>query len=253
MDDTLDVRRKTLLSPTARNARRTERQRQVLRFLREEIWSSTELLGQVMGIGTPQGVHKALLALEKDGLLSRMPVTICGRRALSVWGITPHGQALAFDVEAGELPISAYFEPSRVALVTMDHHLDTQRLRLQAERARWLDWVPGARLGRSTPKSKRPDAIAKNPSGLTVALEIERTIKTNKRYEAILSHYLQSVKHGDYSYVQYLSPTKDFSVRLSYVIRNIKAVPVRGARVSLKDEHYRVFRFNAYSEWPHDC
>jgi len=248
--DMVDERKKTLLSPIQRHARRAERQQQVLRFLREEIWSSTELLGQVMGIKSPQGVHKALVSMEKDGLLSRMPVTICGRRALSVWGITPHGQALAFDIDAGETPISMYFEPSRVALVTMDHHLDVQRIRLQAERAGWTDWMPGSRLGRSTPKSKRPDAIVRDPSNVVVAIEIERTIKTNKRYEAILSHYLQKVKSGDYGYVQYLSPTIDFSTRLSHVIRNIKAVPVRGARVPLREEHYQAFRFNAYEGWP---
>lgn len=246
--DSIAMRKQTLLTPVERRQRRAERQHQVLRFLREEIWSSTEILGLVMGIKTPQGVHKALISIEKEGLISRMPVSICGRRALSVWGITPHGQALAFDVEK-EDPISAYFEPSRLSLSGMDHHLDVQRIRLQASRAGWRDWTPGSRLGRSTPKSKRPDAIARNPAGILVAFEIERTIKTNKRYEAILSHYLQKIKSGDYAYVQYLSPSADFAYRLERVIRNIKAVPVQGMRVPLKDEHYESFRFNAYSDW----
>jgi len=246
--DAVAARKQTLLSSSERRQRRAERQHQVLRFLREEIWSSTELLGVVMGIKTPQGIHKALLSIEKEGLISRMPVTICGRRALSVWGITPHGQALAFDVDS-EDPISAYFEPSRLSLSGMDHHLDIQRIRLSASGAGWRDWMPGSRLGRSSPKSKRPDAIAQNPSGVVVAFEVERTIKTNKRYEAILSHYLQKIKAGDYGYVQYVSPTADFALRLERVIRNIKAVPVRGMRVPLKDEHYRSFRFNAYDDW----
>jgi len=46
-----------------------------------------------------------------------------------------------------------------------------------------------------------------------------------------------------------LSPSADFAYRLERVIRNIKAVPVQGMRVSLKDEHYESFRFNAYSDW----
>ncbi len=246
--DTLTTRKQTLLTAGERRLRRAERQHQVLRFLREEIWSSTELLGKVMSIKTPQGVHKALVSIEKEGLISRMPVSICGRHALSIWGITPQGQALAFDLES-EDPISAYFEPSRLSLSGMDHHLDVQRTRLQAFYAGWGDWLPGSRLGRSTPKSKRPDAIARDPSGVMVAFEIERTIKTNKRYEAILSHYLQKIKSGDYGYVQYLSPTADFSRRLERVIRNIKAVPVQGMRVSLKEEHYQSFRFNAYDDW----
>lgn len=246
--ETQATRQDTLLIGHKRLERRVERQQQVLRFLRGEIWSSTELLGQVMQIKTAQGSHKALLSMAHEKLICRHQVGVFGRKALSIWGITPHGQAMAFDLESEE-PLSAYFEPSRISLSSMEHHLDVQRVRLIADRAGWVDWVPGARLGRSAPDSKRPDAIARSTDGVMVAFEIERTIKSYKRYEAIMSHYLQEIKAGEFGYVQYLSPTVNFSRRLERVFKKITAVPVQGARIPLKEEHYQSFRFNAYDDW----
>lgn len=249
MSNLSKLRNRELLPYQARQARREERLKQVLGFLREEIWSASDILGIVMGIKTPQGIHKALTALEIENVISRSSLKIYGRRAMTIWGITPHGQALAFNLQTNEKPENNYFEPSRISLSTLDHHLDIQRLRLKAEAAGWKNWLPGTRLGKSVLNGKRPDAVALTPNNQIVALEIERTVKTTKRYEAIISNYLQAIKNGDYSRVQYLCPTVNLAARLQRIFTSIKAVPVNGRRVGLQEHHYQSFQFTDYIGW----
>lgn len=53
------------------------------------------------------------------------------------------------------------------------HRLDTQRMRLAAEKAGWTQWVPERALqGRGL--KKVPDAAAIDTRGHLVAIEIER-------------------------------------------------------------------------------
>lgn len=239
----------TLLAPQARDARRAERQWQVLRFLRDELWSAAPILGEVMGIATPQGTHKALVALERESVIARASIPVVGRRPLTAWGITSHGQALAVDLDTDEVPVESYFEPSRISATTVEHHLAIQRLRIKAERAGWQEWIPGTRLGACARNEKRPDAVGIDPTAARVAVELERTIKTPKRYAAIMSGYLQAIKRGTYARVDYVCPTADLAARLQRIIHGIKAVPVKRERVALQPQHYRVFRFADMEGW----
>lgn len=245
----MNARTQHLLTPSARDARRVERQWQVLRFLRDELWSAGPVLGEVMGIASPQGIHKALIAMEREAVIARASVAVVGRRPLTAWGITSHGQALAIDLNADETPIDSYFEPSRISATTVEHHLAIQRLRIKAERNGWQRWTPGTRLGKCARDEKRPDAVGVDADGQSVAVELERTIKTPKRYAAIMSAYLQAIKRGDYARVDYVCPSADLAARLQRIIHGIKVVKVRKDRVPLKAQHYRVFRFTDYESW----
>ena len=188
------------------DARQNAKRGLVLRFLREELWSTASVLGEVIGIRARQAVHRSLQQLENAGLLRRHTYTIFGH-PLTIWGITAHGQACAFD-PATEEPVSAYFEPSRVSGLTIAHAVALQKLRVAAERAGWKDWKNGDRLG-AVRDGKRPDAIAVSPEGIRTAIECERTMKTTKRYEVILAHYLQSLRRGQLARVVWLCPDAD--------------------------------------------
>lgn len=245
----MKARTQHLLTPSARDARRVERQQQVLRFLRDELWSAAPVLGEVMGIASPQGIHKALVAMECEAVIVRASIVVVGRRPLTAWGITSHGQAMAVDLDTDEQPVESYFEPSRVSATTVEHHLAIQRLRIKAERAGWQGWTPGTRLGRCEPGEQRPDAVVIDLRGQVVAVEVERTIKTPKNYKRIVSGYLQAITRGDYTRVDYVCPSADLAARLQRIIHGIKAIPVKKERVALKAQHYRVFRFTDYEGW----
>lgn len=241
-------RQNIMTSPQDRKKRKDEKQHLVLRFLRQHIWSTQDILQQVMGLASRQAAHKSLAALEKQGLLRRYTYDALGGK-VTIWGITHQGQSMAFDI-ATESFIPAYFEPSRISEQTIHHQLDIQRLRLVAEARGWANWQDGDRLEMQDKHQKRPDAIAQHPSGRMVAIEVERTFKSLKRYEQILIHYLKWLKSGDIHEVVWLSPTHEMSQRLKVILTSISDVRIQGQKVLIEPERHHVhLYFCAYSQW----
>lgn len=238
-----------LLPPAARDARSKAKLRAALRWLRDETWSTAEVLGKVMGLNARQGAYQSLAKMERDGYLASMDMPIFKKSKQRIFGITAHGLAYAYDLDE---PIVSRptFEPSKVRLTTLQHEIDIQLLRFQAELAGWKNWTPGGRLGVSIGGDKRPDAVATNPSQEVVAIEIERTVKTSKRYEVLLSQYLQAVAKGRYAQIVWLCPSAELAARLQRIILGITSVSVGGHRIALEDRHYQLLSFLDYSQWP---
>lgn len=239
---------KCLLPPAERAERTKTKNRAVLRFLRDQIYSTEAILARVMGVNTRQGAHRTLARLESDGFLRRGVIAApTGGRGLTVWGITPHGQAFAAD--AHESISSRYFEIGRVAYSTLAHTLDIQRVRLALESEGWTEWRDGAALGGGQKGAKRPDGVARDPSGQRVALEIERTLKTPKRYQDILAVYLQAIRRGEYDRVLWLSPTEAVKERVQRVITSLKYVRVGGQQVAIDPaRHHTALNFMSFKE-----
>lgn len=239
-----------LLTPRERADRHEEKKRTVLRFLRQHIWSSQDILQSTVKVVSRQAAHKMLTSFEKEGLIRRYTFPLLVGK-LTLWGITPHGQAMAFQLDAEE-PVKTHFEPSRISGQKIYHHLDLQRLRIQAESNGWQNWVDGNRLGNIPKHMKRPDAIATDPSCKKTAIECERTLKTSKRYSVILSGYLQEIKSGRIDRVVWVSPSSDISARLKSIILRIKSVVVAGQKVDIDpSRHHNNLFFLDYHGWPH--
>jgi hypothetical protein len=236
-------------SPTARAERTADKRKIILRFLRKNYYTTAEITGLLIGISSRQGIHTTLLAMERDDLLRRETVEANNRR-WTLWGITPHGQAMAFDPINGEQPESKYFEAGRVGLTVLAHTLDLQRLGILAERAGWVDWQLGDQLDKWQAGQSRPDALVTTSYGMRIALECERTIKTSKRYEVILSDRLQAIKRGEFSRCLWLCPTRDQATRLQAIISRIKDVAVAGIRVPIQERHLVSLMFAAYENFP---
>ena len=226
-----------------RCARAQSKREVVLRFLRDETWSNLTNLAGVLDLSEP-AAFKTLQQLERDGFLLRYKVTAL---RLSLWGITPQGLAFAW-TENETMQIRSYFEPSKLSVMTIAHYLDIQRARLIAEAAGWTNWIPGNRLPKDI--KKRPDAVATNPEGQTIAIELELSIKTLKRYEAIFAIYLQMMKRDEYAKVHYVCPEAKFAPRLIRMFELIKAVPVAGERVPITEKHRARFPVYALDYWP---
>lgn len=234
-----------LLPASEREARQFEKRQRLLRFLREEIWSTPDILGQVLRLHSRQAVWKSLRQFESEEIIRSHQYVALGGKIL-IWGITAHGQALAFN-PAFETASRQYFESSKVSEFTLRHSLDIQRLRIVAESIGWTDWRNGQTLGAIGKGLNRPDAIANDPAGVKVALECERTIKTVKRYQAILSAYLQAIKRGEFSRVIWVCPTADLALRLRSIVCGISSVVVNGQRVPIDpNRHHARLGFEDY-------
>jgi hypothetical protein len=106
-------------------------------------------------------------------------------------------------------------------------------------------------MGVAPKDGKRPDALAASPTGKRVALEVERTMKTTKRYEIVLVQYLKLLKADELDLVVWASPTEDFSRRLRSIITSIQTVRVEGKKVAIDPaRHHCNLRFVSYGNWP---
>lgn len=224
-----------------KQARAQEKRDAILDFLGSgECYTSLHISSRVMSCSV-RAARDTLDALIRDGALKSETVLVQSRR-LKLYGITPHGLALANEFD------SQYFEVGRTNPSYVPHHLETQAARLDAEAAGWTNWQPGKNLYK-TGLLKVPDALCVTPDDRKVAIEIERHIKTRKRYEEILSLHLQEMSKKSWSEVHYLA--KPELIRpLQNIFRRIEAIPVKGERVVLEEKHRDRFRFFSMAEWP---
>lgn len=234
-----------LLPPAERAARVAEKREKVLRFLKDEIFTNRIVAQQLLGLNSRQAVYTTLGGMERDGLIKRDTLPLPGGHQITLWGITPAGQLMAFNPNT-EAYNDRYFEPGRVGLTVLDHTLDLQLLRLQAEAAGWTGWTLGDRIGKWQKGQSRPDAVATDPQGVRWAIECERTIKTRKRYEAILKDRLLAIKQGAVNKVAWLCPEEEQAGRLRAAIKSVpETAEIRmlkeGLHSSLIFSDYRFF------------
>jgi hypothetical protein len=102
---------------------------------------------------------------------------------------------------------------------------------------------------RSAPEEKssgkyRPDAVATAPSGERVAIEIELSVKTRKRYSDVIAGHLANVATGDYSRVIYLTQFESHRKAVENLIRGIDRVIVNGREVAFSDADRERFSFH---------
>ncbi len=227
-----------------RQNRTQQKQDVLLKFLRDETWSSAGILALRLELSST-AIYKTLRRLAEQEFIKYYYVRDL---QFKIWGITPKGLLYSWsdDEVMEDRPV---FEPSKIKPVMIHHHLDLQLARLNAEGLGWCYW----RLGSQLPKgvAKRPDAIVlSQPESMTIAVELERTIKTKKRYEVIFSIYLQAIKRGDYDSIHYVCPDSEFASRLERLFQLIRTVPVAGTRVQVTDKHRARFPVFALADWP---
>lgn len=213
----------------------------VLQFLAGgEVFSTVTILSRVIS-ASPSSTTRTLEYLMRVGALkSEMHVIQC--RHSYIYGITPHGLGLAGKFDA------RHFELGKTNAAYIPHHLDTQLVRLNAEDEGWKGWQPSKALyGQSL--EKVPDAIATDPVEKRVAIEIERHIKTPKRYAEIISAHLQAITQKRWAEVHYLCPG-GLHKKVEAAFAHIDSVFVKGERVPLLQKHRDCFKFFALNSWP---
>lgn len=246
-----------IADPVRRNERALEKRSKVLTFLRDEIWTSTQVVAKLLDVGYP-AAHGVFKSLKREGLVSSSSFFVPSKRGacrLVLHGITSQGLAFAWRMDEVIEPRKPW-EHSKINALFVPHQIDVQFARIRAELAGWGAWCPARLLmGKNLPKI--PDAEAIDPDGLKVAIEVEREIKTGKRYEAVVGAYIAQMKRdGRWSRVDYLCPDKDFAARLARVFGQLHQLRLemkggQGTKVGdLQQAHLDRFRFYAATEWP---
>ena len=238
-----------MANKAAQVIRISEKRELITNFLKSETFSTPDILSQVVGM-KGQGAHATLKAMVRDGLLRGMDLAT-GHKMQMIYGLTPHAAALASDFSTGD--IVSYFEPGKVSPWTLQHSLSIQKLRLQLESHGWTDWKSDRQCRREAQKEswlKVPDALATNPQGERVALEVERSYKSLKRYPDILSNYLQMIRAGRIQNVHYHCVGAVTAKKMREVFHSIKQIKVQGQYIVLEAKHYNQLQFIDFSTTP---
>jgi len=78
------------------------------------------MLARVLGLNHRQSLHKLLMTMQEQGLIRYAKVPVIGGHQ-NLWGITEHGQALAYDPSKNETPSAKVFEPGRISALCLKH------------------------------------------------------------------------------------------------------------------------------------
>ena len=219
-----------------------EKRQLILDWLKAEGHSSSEVLSQVLGM-KGHGAHNTLKAMQRDGLL-RCEDLPTGSKVQVIYGLTPHSAMLASDF-VNNVMIN-YFEPGRVSAWTLQHNLCIQKLRLQLQAEGWTDWKSDRqckREGQQNKWLKVPDSISTNPDGQLVAIEVERSYKSLKRYPDIIAGYLQMMKQEQITCVHYYCTGQCTPIKMQAIFQSIKQVKIKGELITLQPHHYQQFHF----------
>lgn len=232
-------------SHAERMAAQAAKRRRLLAWLRNEIWTGYDIGGDVMGITHRGTIANTLTSMARAGLvvLDRIEIP---HGSLPIIGITMDGQSAAAGMDREFIP--RRYEPGRIGLAMIDHTLDLQRLKLACLRAGWKNWTrPDAD---KMVASYRPDAVAVTPAGVTVCLECERTLKSKKRYQAILTNHLSAIKKNAFSHVIYACQSADKARNVERLFRSIPVLLVGGETIRTTPKIDVHFSFVVYSDLP---
>ncbi len=214
--------------PRERAARAQEKRHALLRFLREEIYTTPKVAGTVMGVGE-RAARQTIAPMESAGLVRRWPIQLFdGLQTITVVGITSLGQAHAFD-PATEKVIDRAFDPARFSVMFLQHTLDIQRLRIKATGSGLVkQWVNGDRLAAVKQGEKKPDAVCLTAYGVRIAIEAERSIKSPKRYAAIVEGHLTAMHQGKWQRVVWVFPDANTMERVKAMVLGVSRVRIAG-------------------------
>ncbi|MFZ5580129.1 MAG: hypothetical protein ACOZAQ_06685 [Pseudomonadota bacterium] len=238
-------------SHAERMARAADKRRKILAFLRTEIWTSEPVIGELLEITHRSTVRATVQALVRDELITIDEVILTNGDKINLLGITLNGQAHAADLVGKDIALRHY-EKGRVGISTIRHTLDLQVLRIRFARAGWKGWSYSDRV---KPEDKnapthRSDALVTHPQGVRFALEVERHLKSKKRYEAIIGHHLTAIRGGAYERVLYATPTGIEGGALVSILSKVNRVNVAGQSVLFGEKERGLFVVTSYQGAP---
>ena len=220
-----------------------------MNWLKDEVYIDYKTAAAVLSC-TPASAFKTLTSMERDGFLERHAV---GR--ISVWSTSLAGQ-IEFMSESDD-PLSVF--EARVSEITVRHTLAVQLARLAAEAAGGTDWkaersirreaAQANKAGMSSPWLKVPDGVI-TFAGRRIAVEVERSPKSPKRYRVIMAEYLQMRRADTVAGVHYVCESPKLAKGLERIFKATESVLIRGTEVRLKPEHYACFEFFDAANWP---
>ena len=114
---------------------------------------------------------------------------------------------------------------------------------------------PHLKGGHLAPESQytiRPDLLATNPDGTRGAIEMERFVKAEKRYEQhVIPGHVRKLNAREYDFVLWIARDIDHQQTLENTIRKVVQKLRENQRFYLeaRPTHYKIFQFSNLQSW----
>ncbi|MBT0722828.1 hypothetical protein HGT70_16335 [Rosenbergiella collisarenosi] len=232
-----------------RMAKKQDNETEILRFLKDEIFSTAEILSKVLNYTAASTAYGTLNRMCANGLLSTEQINLGGYRPFKLYGITQHGAVMVMDDHDDPFKLKA-FEPSKITLSTLEHRLDIQRTRL-ISRNLGYQWKSTSNL-KLEKGQKYPDGLMRK-DGRIFAVEVERVAKSPKRYREIVELYLNQLQKNGWNVVIYLFPGSQLRDRVQRIFYAVDAVSIGGVtRPITRETIDRFFEFKTYEDFSNE-
>ncbi|MEX9225995.1 hypothetical protein AB7Z61_22370 [Providencia rettgeri] len=198
------------MSHEARLARQELNEKLILGFIAHHGFSTAQMLSDLLGYQQVQSVYKVLRRLvEKRFIRIHKMVFIGNLYLLTPTGINQLSESVKIkNIKAHEIkPFS------------MEHRLAIQKCHIAMfkNKIRWSSLT-----GKTKKGEQKPDGIIwfcfDEPKKTEVAIEVELTIKTQKRYKQIYREY----NNSKYKLILYVVPSEIMRDRLNNIFKMIK-------------------------------
>lgn len=200
-----------------RQARAFEKEAAILDFLSTEIVSNVDVLSEHLRLSL-RTTNTTLSRLEALGMIRRERLSY-ERSPVYILGITSRGQNRIAELKDRK-PRGRTFLPRYVGLSSLPHRFDLQRLRVALTAAGATDWMPGVVFRTPSKGEIVPDAVCKR-GGFRLAIELERTLKTQARYEEIFAKHFRLVEGKNWDQIVYVCLTEADAQRMRGMPRKI--------------------------------
>ena len=219
----------------------------LLNFLYEETWTHIDIIFQLLNDVSREQIEEILKEQSEAKLIGNHQFHTGFSSTEQIWGIARRGVSLIQETDS-EIESRPVFYKSSVNRTSMNHQLDIQSLRLIAERKGWRSWKKNARNSVMKKGEIYPDAVAVRPDHTRIAIEVERTLKTNDRYPGILVAHLIARKNRNWDEIYYFSPDAKISRQLERIFSEIDEANHLGEVLKINDAHRAPFRFLTYDD-----
>ena len=211
-----------------RISRRDEKRAEVLKATRRIGWINTEAASELLGVTRP-AASRTLKGLTADALLCLHQLPGLPKR---IWySITETGMDEALFLE--NLPLTSTIQAGRWKIAPQNylHEQDVLIFSVKARKVGAEIRLAETEDGRGRALSgKYPDLLV-TASGQTFGIEIEREVKSRRRYKEIIASHWRAMERQKYHKVLYLSPDTATRDRLKRIMNSV----FEGVRIGGRD------------------
>ncbi len=244
--------------PQVRMVRAQEKRVIALKFLALERYVSVANLAERLDVGYA-AAHTLLKRFCEEGLTTSSQFFVRAERSVKrvvLHGLTAQGVALSkCHLDSLNRNSGSIWEASKVNATGIPHRLAIQSARARCEKSGWSEWCNAGEL-MEFGWPKIPDARARSPDGKLVGIEVERIVKTPKRYQSIIGAHVVQMKQEHWHTVAYICPDIRILKHMLDLFSNLDTMRFESGngisyKSSVEQRHLDRFSFFTLAEWPY--